>query len=434
MRWNHRIDAMGWMKRISGQMFLVFFTFIISTLIGLSTLARQPDSVSILMPAPFADATVALVESFNREHKGRIKLNVVRGPLETESISDLAISSLLLGDTPFDALLMDVTWVAKYAQAGWLSPLDAYFSDDDIEALAPGACEGNHFDGFLQRWPLTSDVGLLYWRTDLMTAPPQTPEELEAISRNLQSNQKIPYGYVWQGRQYEGLSCVFLEMIDGFGGVWYSPQNGRIGLDEPSGVDAATWLQHLIEVGISPRAVTNYSESETLQSFKSGEAAFMRNWPYAWAELQKEDSPVKDRVGITTMVAKPGQTPAATLGSWGLSLLKGSAHPDSTVEAIKFLTNEQSQRYLFSNFGYTPTQAALFNDVQLSSNFPSLNAVGAALPYARPRPQTPLYAQMSDVLQRNLSSTLTGVTSPLEAMDQAQQSSDQVLIAAGATP
>ena len=134
------------------------------------------------------------------------------------------------------------------------------------------------------------------------------------------------------------------------------------------------------------------------------------------------------------MVAKPGQTPAATLGSWGLSLLKGSAHPDSTVEAIKFLTNEQSQRYLFSNFGYTPTQAALFNDVQLSSNFPSLNAVGAALPYARPRPQTPLYAQMSDVLQRNLSSTLTGVTSPLEAMDQAQQSSDQVLIAAGATP
>ena len=48
----------------------------------------------------------------------------------------------------------------------------------------------------------------------------------------------------------------------------------------------------------------------------------MRNWPYAWAELQKDDSPVKGKVGITTMVAESNQRPAATIGSWGLSLLK----------------------------------------------------------------------------------------------------------------
>ena len=160
----------------------------------------------------------------------------------------------------------------------------------------------------------------------------------------------------------------------------------------------------------------------------------MRNWPYAWAELQKDDSPVKGKVGITTMVAESNQRPAATIGSWGLSLLQGSEHPESTIEAIKYLTNEQSQRYLYTNFGYTPTQAALFNDEQLTRTHPSLVAIGEALPYARPRPQTPLYAQMSDVLQRNLSSTLTGVTPPPAAMDQAQDTTEQVLIAAGATP
>ena len=109
---------MGWMKRTSGQLILVVITFTVSTLLGVSTLARQADSVSILMPAPFADATAELVRTFNKEHEGRIHLNVIRGPLETESISDLAISSLLLGDTPFDGLLMDVTWVSKYAKAG----------------------------------------------------------------------------------------------------------------------------------------------------------------------------------------------------------------------------------------------------------------------------------------------------------------------------
>ena len=424
---------MGWMKRTSGQLILVVITFTVSTLLGVSTLARQADSVSILMPAPFADATAELVRTFNKEHEGRIHLNVIRGPLETESISDLAISSLLLGDTPFDGLLMDVTWVSKYAKAGWLSPLDDYFTDQDIAALAPGASEGNHAEGALQRWPLTSDIGLLYWRTDLMDEPPRTPQDLETISRTLQASGQVPFGYVWQGRQYEGLSCVFLEIMDGFGGEWYAPQTSAIGLDEPAGTAAATWLQHLIESGISPRAVTNYAESESLQSFKSGESAFMRNWPYAWAELQKDDSPVKGKVGITTMVAESNQRPAATIGSWGLSLLKGSEHPQSTIEAIKYLTNEQSQRYLYTNFGYTPTQAALFNDEQLTRTHPSLVAIGEALPFARARPQTPLYAQMSDVLQRNLSSALTGVTPPSAAMYQAQQSTEQVLIAAGAT-
>ena len=425
---------MNWMKRTSSRFILVIVSIIASTVLGVSTLARQTDSVSILMPAPFADATVELVRSFNKEHKGRIHLDVIRGPLETESISDLAISSLLLGDTPFDGLLMDVTWVAKYAKAGWLAPMDAYFTDQDFASLAPGASEGNHAEGALQRWPLTSDLGLLYWRTDLMDEPPRTPKELETISTRLQKSGQVPFGYVWQGRQYEGLSCVFLEMIDGFGGEWYEPQSGAIGLDGPAGIAAATWLQDLIATGISPRAVTNYSESESLQSFKSGNSAFMRNWPYAWAELQKDDSPVKGKVGITTMVAESNQPPAATIGSWGLSLLQGSHHPQSTIEAIKYLTNEQSQRYLFTNFGYTPTQAALYKDEQLTNAYPSLVAIGEALPYARPRPQTPLYAQMSDVLQRNLSSTLTGLTPPPAAMKQAQDTTEQVLIAAGATP
>ena len=68
----------------------------------------------------FTDASADLVKAFNREHRGRIHLKLIRGPLNTESISDLAISSLLLGDAPFDALLMDVTWLPKYAAAGWL--------------------------------------------------------------------------------------------------------------------------------------------------------------------------------------------------------------------------------------------------------------------------------------------------------------------------
>ena len=395
--------------------------------------ARSIESVSFLMAAPFADATQDLVKQFNREHRGDIHLKVIRGPLETEAISDLAISSLLLGKAPFDGLLMDVTWLPKYAAAGWMEPLEGFFNQDDLNSLAMGAREGNSYDGHLYRWPMTSDMGLLYYRTDLMDKPPETPDELVLISQTLQKDKKIDWGYVWQGRQYEGLSCVYLEMIDGFGGDWLQPTDNQIGLDLKPGVEAAAWLQGLIDRGVSPKAVTNYAEPEALQSFKVGDAAFMRNWPYAWAELQKSDSAVKGNVGITTMVAKPGHA-TSTLGSWGLTVLKGSKHVDASIEAIRFLTTDAAQKQLYLQYGYTPTQQAVFDDPQLLTESPILEDFQKALKVVKPRPETPLYAQISDVLQRQLSSILTHEQTPKAGMNVATDNTRQILISAGDQP
>ena len=173
----------------------------------------RAEQVNILMPAPFADATAALVREFNRAHQGRIHLQVSSGPRDTETMSDLAISSLLLGDPPYDALLIDVTWLPKYVAAQWLEPLDTSLTADDELTLIRGARLGNAVDGTLYRWPFNADVGLLYWRTDLMDAAPETPDELIAISQQLIETRATKEGFVWQGRQYEGLSCDALEII-----------------------------------------------------------------------------------------------------------------------------------------------------------------------------------------------------------------------------
>ena len=193
-------------------------------------------------------------------------------------------------------------------------------------------------------------------------------------------------------------------------------------------------MNDLINEGISPYAVTNYAESESLQAFKSGDAALMRNWPYAWAELQKDDSNVKGNVGISLMVAQPGERPGATLGSWGLSLMRQSPHQEAAVEAIRYLTNEASQRTRFLNNGYSPTQANLFSDPEMLKSSPVLPELEVALNHAVVRPPTPLYAQLSDVVQRELNGLFTETGSADEAMATSQQRSQTLLRAAGATP
>jgi len=379
-----------------------------------------PEPVSILMPAPFADATAELVETFNREHPG-IALSVTRGPLETEAVSDLAISSLLLGNSPYDVLLMDVTWTPKYAKAGWLEPLEAWLGADALEDLAPGAELGNAFDGHLWRFPLVADMGLLFWRTDLMEAPPKTPSELEAISQSLQQEGRVRWGYVWEGRQYEGLSCTYLEVLRGFGGRWL--RDGSPDLNSKAAIAASQWLRHLVDVGVTPPAVANMAEPEALQSFESGDAAFMRNWPYAWAELNRDGSLLAGKVGITTMVSEPQEPHVATQGSWGLSVLSSSKHKQAAVEALQFLTSTAAQRQLNLNWGYTPTRLSVFEDPELIRANPVLPELQAALAAAVLRPVTPIYAQLSDLLYREVNTVITGEVAAAPAMETLQRNS-----------
>ena len=412
------------------RLLLTLIGLLLAGSIGWSGLQR-PEEISILMPAPFADATVDQVKQFNADHSGRIVLNVIRGPRDTESISDLAISSLLLGTPPFDALLVDVTWLPKYVAADWLQPLDPWFDDADVDALVAGARLGNSVNGDLYRWPFGADVGLLYWRKDLMPEPPRTASDLIEIAGRLRADGKVKEGFVWQGRQYEGLSCNFVEFLSAFGGTWLDPVTGQPELDSKAARATVHWMQQLIREGTSPLAVSNYAEPETLQAFKAGDAALMRNWPYAWAELQSDSSAVKGRVGVTTMVAEPGASPAATLGSWGFSLLRGSQHQQATAEAIRALTSSQAQRDRFLQQGYTPTEASLFEDPELLEASPVLTQLKEALAIAVPRPITPLYAQMSDLLQRQLSGVLTEKRDPDQAMEQLQGATITLLRSAG---
>ena len=159
--------------------------------------------------------------------------------------------------------------------------------------------------------------------------------------------------------------------------------------------------------------------------------AFTWHGPLRKAEESKVRTTLEQAVGVTLMVHEDDHHPAATLGSWGLSLLKGSDHPQAVIEAIRFLTSPDAQRQRFRNQGYTPTKRSLFRDPEMLELSPILPDLELALTHAVPRPPTPLYAQLSDVLQRQLSGVLTDDLAIDQAMNKAQINSMTILEAAG---
>jgi len=362
-----------------------------------------------------------IIARFEERHP-QIRVKYIPAPSSTDERQNMYIRSFLSGD-PFEIVLMDIVWTAKFAANGWLSPLEQEFSTQKLSAFIPSVLDAGRYGGHLYRIPFRGDVGMLYYRKDLVQAPPKTWEQLTRLC-DKQSNKNGCF--LFQGMQYEGLTCDFLEYLWGAGGEVIGSA-GSVHLDSPSGIAALRFMHELIEQGYAPRAVLTYQEQQSLSRFMQGDALFMRNWPYAWRILNTDDSPLKDKVGLVPMIHEKGHTSAGTLGGWGFGIASGAPDPEAARAFVRYATSAEAQKILIEKLGYVPSRRALFSDPDILAANPHLPAVYRALLQARPRPVHPAYPRISDIIQKEVSAVLAGVRTPEAAARNMQASITRTL-------
>ncbi len=370
-----------------------------------------PATLTLMLPPAERRFWEPIARDFERVRPGAT-VRLVEGPQSTDLRENLYTASLLARDPTFDLVYMDVTWAAKFASAGWLLPLDGRLDGDERDAFLPAALAAGTFGDRLYRVPVRTDVGLLYYRRDRLEAaglaPPRTFTELASAARALQSPPEV-WGFVWQGKQYEGLVCDFLEVLRGHGGRWVDPVTLEVGLDEPPAIAALEFMTGCLRGdAVSPPGVTTYQEEESRRLFQDGRAVFLRSWPYVWRLAQADDSPLRGKVGVTAMVSGPGGRPSGTLGGWGLGISAYSRSPELALDFIRHATSLESQRRLCAPTGYAPARREAYRDSALLAANPFLAELERLHEHAVPRPTIARYALASDILQRHLSAALSG--------------------------
>lgn len=390
----------------------------------------QPTTIRFLVRAVEAQQLQPLVDRFEEENPD-IRIDMVEGPNAADNIENLYTTSFLLGDSPYDLVYSDVVWIPKFAAAGWLLDLSDRISDAELDEFSEADVRSGLYDGGLYRIPFRSDVGMLYYRTDILNQlnqePPETFEELINISQQAQEQMDVEWGYVWQGLQYEGLVTNFVEIVHGYGGFWIDADSLEVGLDQPEAIEAVEFMRNVIQEAVTPTGITNYLEEDSLRVFENGNAVFLRNWPYAWAELNKDDSEVSGEVALKSMVHAPNEEAAATLGGWGFGVAKSTQNPDAAWKVVEYFTSEETQKQFVLEYAYLPSRPALFEDSEILSKFPHYSKLRQVVDVAVPRPPVGQYAQLSDILQRYLSSAITGQMSPEAAMEAAAGESRRVV-------
>lgn len=414
-------------RRLLG--FLVAFILAFQFLV-LPALTQQPVVVSMLMQAQDLANWRPFLKEFQDKNPD-IQLNLIEAPFDTNLQENLYTSAFLLGDSPYDIINMDIVWVPKFAAAGWLMDITDRIPQEQLSKFVKNDIEGGRYQDKIYRMPTYSDAGVLYYRKDLLKQagiePPETFEQMVKISTDLQKQGGPKWGYLWQGKQYEGVSAMFVEVLEGFGGFWANPDILEVGLDQPQAIKAVNFLRDLIAKGISPRGVTTYGEEETRLLFQNGGAVFLRNWPYVWRLANADDSKVKGKVAIKPMLHAQSYTGGSCLGGWGLGMSKTTAHPEQAWRVIQYMTSEETMRKIVLATGLLPSYVSLFKDPAIVAKYPHFPPLLEAVKKSVLRPPIGQYAQASDVLQRYLSATFTGRMSAEEAMKAAAKETRNIL-------
>jgi trehalose/maltose transport system substrate-binding protein len=299
---------------------------------------------------------------------------------------------------------------------------------EDVKNYMPAVIKNLVFDGRLVAVPNSTDVGLLFYRTDLLrksgySRPPQTWEELEKMASAIQVRERAAgikdfWGFVWEGAAWEGLTYTALEWQASSGGGHIIEPDSTISVNNPYTISALKRAKGWIGT-ISPPGVIAYRAEDVLNVWQSGRAAFMREWPYAYATASQPDSLIRDKFDVTYLPSG-GVGHTGTLGGWQFSVSKYSSHPREAAEFVRYLTSREAQLRLTRELGWTATRQDLYDDPEVLRANPYFRWLKDALPriiVARPSGVTgKRYTAVSDAYAQAVHSVLAGEKGAPEAM------------------
>ncbi len=370
----------------------------------------------------FSDARQQELQQFTRETEIRVSLL----PSPDSARQRLALWKELLGTGAAgpDVYGIDLIWPQLLNE--YFVDLKPYFANE-VSLQFPAVAAGYTVDNKLVAVAYRVDIGLLYYRTDLLRQygyrePPRTWDELGIMAARIQAGERAKgrkqfWGFVWQGAADEALTCDALEWQAAEGGGRIIEEDQTISVNNPQAIRA--WQRAAHWVGsISPPGVVGYREWDSLNVWVAGDAAFMRNWPSAYVDSQAAGSPIRNKFDTALLPGgKAGRV--GTLGGWGLAVSRFSAHPREALELVRYLTRRDVQEKRSRVLSQPPTLPELYKSPELLEPNPRYALLSQAFQtgmVSRPSNVSgKKYQDVTDAYIQAVHSVLTGEKSAPEA-------------------
>lgn len=373
-------------------------------------------------------------EAWARETGNRIRM--VSTPAGTSERLALYQQLLAARSSDIDVLQIDAVWPGILGNH--LLDLSAAVEPSEVEAHFEALIRNNTVRDRLVALPWFTNAGLLYYRRDLLERHgrrvPETWEELTETARAIMGAERAAgsdrmWGYVFQARAYEGLTVNAVEWLASRNAGTIVEPDGRISVNNPAAAEALDLAGSWIGT-IAPQGVLNYAEEDARGVFQSGNAVFMRNWPYAWPLVNAEDSAVRGQVGVAALPrGGPEGHHVGTLGGEQLAVSRYTERAEAAISLVRYLASQREQKRRAIIGGFNPTMPALYEDPDVLAASPFFGDLYDTFVNAVPRPAAvagPRYNQVSAEFWNAVHAVLSGQSEAGQALVRLERTLERI--------
>lgn len=373
--------------------------------------AKQTISFALNGLGAEGEATEAAVKRFEKANPNiKVKVEILSSN-STTYLQQLQ-TRFEGGATNPDIFESDVTYPAKFAQAGWIKSLNTF--KPETGKFFKTEMEAGEYKGSVYAIPWFDNPEGLFYRTDLIPSAPKSPEEVVAdAEKAMKEHPELKEGLAFEAHKYEGAITAFLTVAPAFGGKLTATE-----IDTKGNVEALNWLHEALYVNkIAPTAATGWEEGQVEEEFVAGHTPFAIDYPFVASEAEK-GGPAKGKFAYIPFPAKAGGKPGSALGGEMLAINSKSEHSAAAYKLIEYLTEPEVQITRAEETGDPPSLPAAYTEA-LYAKDPIFKAVKILNGFAQPRPVTPNYLQISEFLQDGFSSVFANTTSASSALKEA---------------
>jgi multiple sugar transport system substrate-binding protein len=399
-----------------GVFFLSFIALLFIVVQVFFSAHRRKTVTELYFADKMTEAHRVLIEAYNRQHQGAAKVVPVDFPNVDFTTNERkeVLARLLRGEGEgIDLFAVDPIWVQRFER--WSEPLDQYFSKTELEGITDEALHSCYKDGKLVAIPFGVVRGVLLYREDLLRSLPGGGRFIDEVDRGTTWDRFVKFGesipgsnpyYIYPAAEYEGLLCVFTEVLLGLQKDYFNVHG--FNLATPQAKRSLKLLVDLVQkYRVTPQAVTSMTEVSSYDYFVRHNGLFLRGW----TSYDKDFGMTPEQRRLLRLAPFPhfkDGGPASTIGGWDLMVSKFSTKKEEAISFIKFLLRKESQEIIFTKGGFFPVVRALYEEESYRRKLPELIDVSQMLAHGVHRPPHEKYTKYSEILAPYLSQAIQG--------------------------
>jgi len=379
-----------------------------------------------------SDAHLKIIKKFNEKYKNEIEVIPVNLPFyhfTTNDRKEILTRSLRSRSDGIDIFAVDLIWIPRFAKWGYA--MDRRFSEKIINNVNQGVLKACYHNKNLVAFPLFLDIGVLYYRKDLIRQLPDaeivekkiqtslTWEEFISLGNRFR-NSPNPY-YIFTGSNFEGMMCCYHEMLSNgeSENIFYS---SNINLNNDSSRRALQLMVNLIhKYKFSPFEVTHLDEYKSYIYANEKNAVFLRGWVGYHKQYKAflQDTSNVSNMEIAPLPHFEGNTTSGVFGGWSLMISKFSNRKEEALKFINFMFEKENQKILYEFGGYLPINLEIYRDSLYLINHKELDQIQKLLVWGKHRPFLDNYTRLSEIMSRHFHKALQEKISVDEALNSA---------------